>query len=104
MAGGLSEPDHPGPSTSNLSFGAPAQLIFGLLGAPGNALSALNSTGVAFAGAVQAGNASAAAARPDAGLESCQALRQTAAPVNTEVCLIFLACVLSLWSAAPRHT
>jgi PE family len=51
-----------GPSTANLSFGAPVQLIFGLLGAPGNALSALNSTGVAFAGAVQAGNASAAAA------------------------------------------
>ena len=37
-------------------------MIFGLLGAPGNALSALNSTGVAFAGAVQAGNASAAIA------------------------------------------
>jgi len=51
-----------GPSTATLSFGAPVQLIFGLLGAPGNALSALNSTGVAFAGAVQAGNASAAAA------------------------------------------
>ena len=51
-----------GPSTANLSFGAPVQLIFGLLGAPGNALSALNSTGVALAGAVQAGNASAAAA------------------------------------------
>jgi PE family len=49
-------------TTANLSFGAPVQLIFGLLGAPGNALSALNSTGVAFAGAVQAGNASAAAA------------------------------------------
>src|SRR5271169_3056118 len=48
--------------TADLSFGAPVQLIFGLLGAPGNALSALNSSGVAFAGAVQAGNASAAAA------------------------------------------
>jgi hypothetical protein len=43
-------------------------------------------------------------ARRDAGFESCQAHRQAAAPVNTEVCLIFLACVLSLWSAAPRHT
>ena len=32
------------------------------MGAPGNALAALNSTGVAFAGAMQAGNASAAAA------------------------------------------
>ena len=49
-------------TTANLSFGAPVQLIFGLLGAPGNALSALNSSGVAFAGAMQAGNASAAAA------------------------------------------
>jgi hypothetical protein len=49
-------------TTANLSFGAPVQLIFGLLGAPGNALSALNSSGVALAGAVQAGNASAAAA------------------------------------------
>ncbi|HET7074439.1 MAG TPA: PE family protein [Mycobacterium sp.] len=52
----------PGATTATLSFGAPVQLIFGLLGAPGNALSALNSTGVALAGAVQAGNASAAAA------------------------------------------
>jgi hypothetical protein len=49
-------------TTANLSFGAPVQLIFALLGAPGNALSALNSSGVALAGAVQAGNASAAAA------------------------------------------
>jgi hypothetical protein len=48
--------------TADLSFGAPVQLIFGLLGAPGNALSALNSSGVALAGALQAGNASAAAA------------------------------------------
>jgi hypothetical protein len=38
------------------------QLIFDALGGPGNALSALNSTGVALAGAMQAGNASAAAA------------------------------------------
>ncbi len=49
-------------TTANLSFGAPVQLIFDALGGPANALSALNSTGVAFAGAVQAGNASAAAA------------------------------------------
>jgi PE family len=47
---------------STLTFGLPVQLIFDALGGPGNALSALNSTGVAFAGAVQAGNASAAAA------------------------------------------
>jgi hypothetical protein len=49
-------------TTANLSFGAPVQLVFDSLGGPVNALSALNSTGVAFAGAVQAGNASAAAA------------------------------------------
>jgi hypothetical protein len=49
-------------TTANLSFGAPVQLVFDALGGPVNALSALNSTGVAFAGAVQAGNASAAAA------------------------------------------
>src|SRR5580693_1281802 len=47
---------------STLTFGLPVQLIFDALGGPGNALSALNSTGVAFAGAMQAGNASAAAA------------------------------------------
>jgi hypothetical protein len=51
-----------GLTTANLSFGAPVQLVFDALGGPANALSALNSTGVAFAGAVQAGNASAAAA------------------------------------------
>ena len=51
-----------GLTTANLSFGAPVQLIFDSLGGPGNALSALNSTGVSFVGAVQAGNASAAAA------------------------------------------
>jgi hypothetical protein len=50
-----------GLTTANLSFGAPVQLVFDALGGPVNALSALNSTGVAFAGAVQAGNASAAA-------------------------------------------
>jgi hypothetical protein len=48
--------------TGNLVFGVPLQLIFDGIGGPANALSALNSTGVAFAGAVQAGNASAAAA------------------------------------------
>jgi hypothetical protein len=51
-----------GLTTANLSFGAPVQLIFDSLGGPVNALSALNSTGVSFAGAVQAGNASAATA------------------------------------------
>jgi PE family len=51
-----------GLTTANLSFGAPVQLIFDSLGGPANALSALNSTGVAFVGAVQAGNGSAAAA------------------------------------------
>jgi PE family len=51
-----------GLTTANLSFGAPVQLIFDSLGGPANALSALNSTGVAFVGAVQAGNASAATA------------------------------------------
>jgi hypothetical protein len=43
-------------------FGVPLQLLFDGIGGPANALSALNSTGVAFTGAVQAGNASAAAA------------------------------------------
>jgi hypothetical protein len=51
-----------GPSTADLSFGVPVQLIFDVVGGPANALSALNSTGVAFAGAMQAGNASAAVA------------------------------------------
>jgi PE family len=45
-----------------VNFGVPLQLIFDGIGGPANALSALNSTGVAFTGAVQAGNASAAAA------------------------------------------
>ena len=45
-----------------LTFGAPLQLVFDSLGAPGNALAALNSSGVAFTSAVQAGNPSAAAA------------------------------------------
>jgi hypothetical protein len=38
------------------------QLVFDSIGAPGNALAALNSSAVAFTTAVQAGNASAAAA------------------------------------------
>jgi PE family len=50
-----------GPPTL-LSFGLPLQLVLDGIGGPANALSALNSTGVAFAGALQAGNASAAAA------------------------------------------
>jgi hypothetical protein len=45
-----------------LTFGVPLQLVFDGIGGPANALSALNSTGVAFAGAMQAGNVSAAAA------------------------------------------
>jgi hypothetical protein len=45
-----------------VNFGVPLQLLFDGIGGPVNALSALNSTGVAFTGAVQAGNASAAAA------------------------------------------
>jgi hypothetical protein len=48
--------------TGNLNFGLPLQFIFDGIGGPANALSALNSSGVALAGAVQAGNASAAAA------------------------------------------
>ncbi|MCV7088954.1 PE family protein [Mycobacterium interjectum] len=48
--------------TANLSFGIPLQLILDGIGAPANALSGLNSSAVAFVGALQAGNASAAAA------------------------------------------
>jgi PE family len=44
-----------------VNFGAGLQLVFDSIGAPGNALAALNSTGVAFTAAVQAGNPSAAA-------------------------------------------
>jgi len=50
------------PGNLGITFGLPLQFLFDGIGAPVNALSALNSTGVAFAGAVQAGNASAAAA------------------------------------------
>jgi hypothetical protein len=45
-----------------INFGSPLAFVFDAIGAPAQALSALNSTGVALAGAVQAGNASAAAA------------------------------------------
>ncbi|WP_082956646.1 PE family protein [Mycobacterium sp. E787] len=49
-------------TNSDLTFGLPLQVLFDAIGGPANALSALNSTGVALAGAVQTGNASAAAA------------------------------------------
>jgi hypothetical protein len=49
------------PGNITVFFGPGLQAIFDGIGAPGNALSALNSSGVAFAGAVQTGNASAAA-------------------------------------------
>ena len=45
-----------------VSFGIPLQFILDGLGGPGNALSALNSTAVAFTGAVQTGNVAAATA------------------------------------------
>ncbi|OBI97135.1 hypothetical protein A5660_07100 [Mycobacterium alsense] len=48
-------------NVANLNFGIPLQLILDGIGAPANALSALNSTAVAFMGAAQTGNASAAA-------------------------------------------
>jgi hypothetical protein len=44
-----------------VNFGVGLQLLFDGIGGPANALSALNSTGVAFTGAMQAGNPSAAA-------------------------------------------
>jgi PE family len=50
------------PGNLGINFGVPLQAIFDGVGAPVNALSALNSTGVAFTGALQAGNMSAAAA------------------------------------------
>ncbi|OBF50999.1 hypothetical protein A5787_07690 [Mycobacterium sp. 852002-50816_SCH5313054-b] len=49
-------------NVANLDFGIPLQLLLDGIGAPANALSALNSTGQALVSAVQAGNASAAAA------------------------------------------
>src|ERR1700677_4400953 len=45
-----------------VNFGVGLQFVFDAMGAPGNALAALNSSAVAFTTAVQAGNASAAAA------------------------------------------
>ncbi len=48
-------------SNLGITFGLPLQAIFDVIGAPINALSALNSSGVAFGAALQAGNASAAA-------------------------------------------
>ena len=50
------------PGTLGINFGLPLQFVFDGIGAPANALSALNSSAVAFASAVQTGNASAAAA------------------------------------------
>jgi hypothetical protein len=44
-----------------ITFGLPLQVIFDVIGAPINALGALNSSAVAFGGALQTGNASAAA-------------------------------------------
>ncbi len=51
-------------NTQNLgiTFGLPLQLVFDGIGAPINALSALNSSAVAFSSALCAGNASAAVA------------------------------------------
>jgi hypothetical protein len=49
-------------NVANLDFGIPLQLLLDGIGAPANALSALNSTGQALVSALQAGNASAAAA------------------------------------------
>jgi PE family len=46
---------------NRVNFGVGLQLLFDGIGGPANALSALNSTGVAFTGAMQAGNPSAAA-------------------------------------------
>lgn len=48
--------------TANITFGLPLQLVLDGIGAPANALSSLNSSSVAFASAVQTGNAAAAAA------------------------------------------
>jgi hypothetical protein len=45
-----------------VNFGPGLQLVFDAIGAPGNALAALNSSGVAFTGAVQAGNPAGAIA------------------------------------------
>jgi hypothetical protein len=50
------------PGNLGITFGLPLQVVFDGIGAPVNALSALNSSEVAFVGAVQTGNVSAAAA------------------------------------------
>jgi hypothetical protein len=50
------------PGNLGITFGSPLQVLFDGIGAPVNALSALNSTGVAFAGAVQTGDLAGAAA------------------------------------------
>jgi hypothetical protein len=49
-------------SVPAVNFGVGLQFVFDAIGAPGNALAALNSSAVAFTGAVQAGNASEAIA------------------------------------------
>jgi len=49
-------------SVPSVNFGVGLQLVFDAIGAPGNALAALNSSAVAFTGAVQAGNPSQAIA------------------------------------------
>jgi hypothetical protein len=46
----------------SVNFGVGLQFVFDAIGAPGNALAALNSSAVAFTGAVQAGQPSAAIA------------------------------------------
>lgn len=48
------------PQTLGINFSVPLELVFDAIGAPANALSALNSTSVAFVNAVQTGNASGA--------------------------------------------
>jgi PE family len=47
-------------ATIPFAFGVPLQLVLDTIGAPGNALAALNSTGVALATSLQAGNVSGA--------------------------------------------
>jgi hypothetical protein len=49
-------------SVPAVNFGPGLQLVFDAIGAPGNALAALNSSAVAFTGAVQTGNVSEAIA------------------------------------------
>jgi PE family len=50
------------PGNLAITFGLPLQVVFDGIGAPGNALSALNSSAVAFVGAVQTGDPLGAAA------------------------------------------